>query len=263
MMSIKDITSKVVNGAKKHSPEILIGMGVTGMIASTVLAVRATPKALELIEDKKDELDVDWLTKKEIVEAAWRPYVPSIALSVVSAACIIGGTTTNLKRNAALATVYSISENTLKEYQRRTVEIVGEEKAKEIEREVSRGKARENISIVSTDDSQFLCNTGDGNTLFYDTLSGRYFRSSVNSVDRAINNINKMMLTEHYITINEFYNELGIPTIGAGSLIGWIIDREMADISYDSDLDENGNPYVVIEYKNKPRPLYDYNGRVY
>lgn len=263
MKSIKDITSKVISGAKKHSPEILIGMGVTGMLASTVLAVKATPKALDLIEDKKDELDVDWLTKKETVSAAWKPYIPSIALSAVSAACIIGGTTSNIKRNAALATVYSISENTLKEYQRRTVEVVGEEKAKEIERQVSRGKAREQVTIISNDDSQFLYNTGDGNTLFFDTLSGRYFRSSVNSVDRAINNINKMMLTEHYITINEFYNELGIPTIGAGSLIGWIIDREMADISYDSDIDENGNPYVIIEYRNKPRPLYDYNGRIY
>lgn len=254
----KSVINKVLNTAKEHSPEILVSAGIVGMISSTVLAVKATPKAMQLLEDKKADLGVTYLTKKESIQTAWRPYIPSVALGVVSAACIVGGTATNLKRNTALATVYAISENTLKEYQRKTVEVVGEEKAREIDKAVAKAKVKERPVIIDQNDSEYVTNTGEGNTLFYDSLSGRYFRSSTNAVDRAINSINKSMLTEHYITVNEFYNELGIPTVGAGSLIGWVLEKEMADISYDSDIDSNGQPYVVLEYRNRPVPLYNH-----
>lgn len=254
----KNIVNKVLNSVKEHSPEILVSAGIVGMASSAVLAVKATPKAMRLIEDKKADLGVTYLTKKETIQAGWKPYIPSVALGVVSAACIVGGTATNLKRNTALATVYALSESTLKEYQRKTLEIVGEEKAKEIDRAVAKARVKEKPVIIDQDDSEYITNTGDGNTLFYDSLSGRYFRSSTNAVDRAINNINKSMLSEHYITVNEFYNELGIPTIGAGSLIGWVLEKEMADISYDSDIDKNGEPYVVLEYRNRPVPLYNH-----
>lgn len=250
--------NKAINTIKEHQPEILVGVGLGGMVTSAIMAVRATPRALDLLEDKKDEVYSDNLTAKETIQAAWRPYVPAVTLGALSAACIIGGTISGSRRNAALASVYAISESTLKEYQRKTVEIVGEEKAREIEKEVVKARVKERPVIIDQNDSEYITNTGEGNTLFYDSLSGRYFRSSTNAVDRAINNINKSMLSEHYITVNEFYNELGIPTVGAGSLIGWVLEKEMADIRYDSDIDKNGNPYVVLEYKNRPVPLYNH-----
>ena len=134
----KGLINKVLKVTKKHSPELLVSAGVVGMVASTVMAVKATPKAIELIEKKKGELGVTYLTKKETVQAAWKPYIPATIMGVVSTACICFGTTQNVRRNTALATVYALSENTLKEYQKKTVELVGKEKAEEIEREVSK-----------------------------------------------------------------------------------------------------------------------------
>ena len=66
----------------KHSPEILTGIGVTGMITTTVLAVKSTPKALILIEEKKKELGTDKLTTIEVVKAAWKPYIPALELGI-------------------------------------------------------------------------------------------------------------------------------------------------------------------------------------
>ena len=54
--SLASIAKSVRTAMKKHSPEILTGIGIAGMITTTVMAVKATPKALILLEEKKDEL---------------------------------------------------------------------------------------------------------------------------------------------------------------------------------------------------------------
>ena len=253
----KGIFEKALSGIKKHSPEILVGTGIMGMVGSTVLAVKATPKALQLLEDKKEEVRDPHLTPKEIIQAGWRPYAPAFIMSVVSAACIIGGTSMNLKRNTALAAVYAISENTLKRYKNEIVREFGEDKAREIDKSVAKARLKERPIIVDRETTGFIHETGTGSTLMYDTLSGRYFKASTNAVERAVNNLNKSLLNDHYVTVNELYNEIGIPTVGAGSLIGWCADKEMADVFFTSDVNEDGVPYVVLEYRNRPEPLYN------
>ena len=251
-----NIIGKLVKASKEHSADILIGTGIAGMIASTVLAVKATPKAMENIEEKKAEKGVTKLTTKETIQAGWKPYIPAFVSGIVGAGCIIAGTGQNKKQQAALAAVYSMSENTLRRYKDEVKKQFGEEKAKEIDKKVVKAKMKERPVIIDTDESMFVQQTGHGQTLCYDSLSGRYFRSSTNAIDRAVNIINKSLMQEHYITVNEFYNELGISTIGAGSLIGWRSDGNMCEIHYDTEIDENGVPYVVIYYRNRPEPLY-------
>ena len=257
---IKNLFDKVLNFTKEHNPEILVGLGVAGMMTSTVLAVKATPKALDIMEDKKADLGVTYLTRKEIAQATWKIYAPSIGVGLASAACIILGTSKSIKRNTALATVYALSESTLREYQSKAKEMLGEEKAAELDREVakSRVRKREVTTIVETEGSEYIHHTGNGDTLIYDTLSGRYFRSSMNAIESAVNLINKSLLNDYIMTLNEFYNELGVPTIGAGSLIGWKSDKELLEVSFESDVDKHGNPYLILSYKNRPIPVYDY-----
>ena len=257
---IKNLFDKVLNFTKEHNPEILVGLGVVGMMSSTVLAVKATPKALDIMEDKKADMGVTYLTRKEIAQATWKIYAPSIGVGLASAACIILGTSKSIKRNTALATVYALSESTLREYQSKAKEILGEEKAAELDREVakSRVRKREVTTIVESEGSEYIHHTGNGDTLVYDSLSGRYFRSSMNSIESAVNSINKSLLNDYIMTLNEFYNELGVPTIGAGSLIGWKSDKELLEVSFESDVDQNGNPYLVLSYKSSPIPVYDY-----
>lgn len=260
---IKNLINKVLDFTKEHNPEILVGLGVVGMATSSVLAVKATPKALEIMEDKKADLGVTYLTRKEIAQATWKLYAPSVGVGLASAACIILGTSKSIKRNTALATVYALSESTLREYKSKAKEMLGEEKAKELDREVSKARVRnrEVTTVIETEGSEYIHHTGNGDTLVYDSLSGRYFRSSKNAIEAAVNSINKSLLNDYVMTVNEFYNELGVPTIGAGSLIGWRSDKELLEVNFESDVDQNGNPYLILEYRNRPIPVYDYSYR--
>lgn len=126
--SLSGIFKSVRTAVKKHSPEILTGIGIAGMITAAVMAVKATPKALTLIEKKKNEMDTNELKTVDTVKAAWPCYIPAAVVGSISVACLIGASSTNLRRNTALATAYTLSESTLKEYQEKVVEIVGKKK---------------------------------------------------------------------------------------------------------------------------------------
>ena len=116
---------------KKHSPEILTGIGIAGMTAAAVMAVKATPKALRMV-DEKEIRDGKRLTTGEIVKTTWKCYIPPVVTGVCSAACIIGASSISARRNAALVTAYTISETALKEYRDKAVEVVGVKKEQAI-----------------------------------------------------------------------------------------------------------------------------------
>lgn len=128
----KQSMSDVVNGIglfiKKRGPEILTGIGIAGMVTTTVLAVKATPKAMRLVKEKEDYYEIK-LTPKEIVATCWKCYIPSVVTCALSMSCLIGASSVNLKRNAALATAYKLSETALTEYQEKVVETIGEKKS--------------------------------------------------------------------------------------------------------------------------------------
>ena len=122
-MDIKKMRSTVVNAISEKSPEILIGFGLAGMLTSTVLAVKATPKALDILEQEDREL-----SKIDKVKLTWKCYAPAAVGYCASAACIIGAQSVNAKRNAVLAGAYKLSETALLEYRDKVVDILGEEK---------------------------------------------------------------------------------------------------------------------------------------
>lgn len=241
----------------KHSPEILTGIGVAGMITTTILAVKATPKALELIEERnKIELqnneDFKCLGVLETVKTAWKPYIPAAALGVVSVSCIIGASAVNYKRNAALATAYAISESTLIKYRDKVIETIGEKKEKDVREKVG----QDEINKKPVSNSQVIV-TSKGNTLFMDAISGRYFRSDIDKIKKIVNELNRQMVHQNYISLNEFYYELGLDSIKNGSLLGWNLDTGLIELNFGTCLADNDEPCIVIDYLVSPR--YDFD----
>ena len=104
-MDIKKIRNSIVDTISDKSPEILIGFGLAGMLTSTILAVKATPKALDILEQEDREL-----SKVDKVKLTWKCYAPAAIGYCASAACIIGANSVNAKRNAVLAGAYKLSE---------------------------------------------------------------------------------------------------------------------------------------------------------
>ena len=256
-MNTQKVT-KLIRGvraaASKHSPEILTGIGIAGMITTTVLAVKATPKALKEIEEYKKEEKVDEISPVEVVKVAWKPYIPAAVTGIFSVTCLIGANSVNAKRNAALATAYKISETALAEYRDKVVETVGEKKERSIRDAVNKDKL-ENHPVATSE----VIITEKGNTLCYDIHSDRYFRSDIDKIKRAINKLNYRMTSgmEMCISLNEFYDEIGLPHTSVGDELGWMVSEGMIDVHFGAQLTPNDDPCIVIEHLTPPQ--YGFN----
>ena len=162
--NISKFFKKVKFNVSKHSPEILTGVGIAGMITTTVLAVKATPKAIELIEEEKqnrEEMTESPMKTMEYVKVAWKPYIPAAVTCIVSTACLIGASSVNSKRNAALAAAYNLSKTALTEYKEKVVETIGEKKEQIVKEKVAKEKIEKNPvgknEIIITGKGDILC----------------------------------------------------------------------------------------------------------
>ena len=236
----------------KYSPGILTGIGIAGMIGATFMAVKATPKALYLIEAKKEESEVEELTSVETIKTCWKCYIPATLTTVVSAACLIGASTVSAKRNAALATAYSISEAALREYQEKVVEVIGEKKEKAVRDAV----AKDQIERDPVTKSEVVIIDSNSNTLCYEPLSGRYFKSTIDKIKKAEIKLDRQMIQEMYVSLNDFYWEIGLDGTDLGDQMGWNLSKGYMDLSFSSQLADDGTPCAVIVYGIPP--VYDY-----
>ena len=236
----------------KYSPGILTGIGITGMIGATFMAVKATPKALYLIEVKKEKSEVEELTPVETIKTCWKCYIPATLTTVVSAVCLIGASTVSAKRNAALATAYSISEAALREYQEKVVEVIGEKKEKAVRDAV----AKNQIERDPVTKSEVVIIDSNSNTLCYEPLSGRYFKSTIDKIKKAEIKLDRQMIQEMYVSLNDFYWEIGLDGTDLGDKMGWNLSKGYMDLSFSSQLADDGTPCAVIVYGIPP--VYDY-----
>lgn len=244
----------------KHSPEILTGIGVAGMITTTVLAVRATPKALRLIDEKKKEEGKDKLTAMDTVKTTWKCYIPATITGVTSIACVIGASKVNLKRNAALATAYKLSETALTEYREKVIETLGEKKEKLVREKISSDRVEQNPISNST-----VYVTGNGDSLFLEPISKRYFKSDIEKIRGVVNTLNERMYNDVFghISLGDFYDELGLAQTDISEDIGWSIEKGSIKIEFHPVLcDDENSPYynkpcLAIYYVTAPKWGYD------
>lgn len=236
---------------KKHSPEILTGIGIAGMITTTVMAVRATPKALILIEERKEEIGAEKLEAMDMVRTTWACYIPAAITGTLSVVCLIGASSVNARRNAALATAYTLSESALKDYQGKVIEMFGEKKNEAVKDAMAKDKVEKNPVVTRE-----VIITEKGNTLCYDAISGRYFKSDIEKIKKAECELNRQILDDMYVSLNDFYYEIGLDSVKLGDELGWNVDSGYIDLSFSSQLASDGTPCLVIDYSVAPR--YDY-----
>ena len=176
-------TAKSIKGVlERHAPEILTGIGVAGMVTTTILAVKATPKACLLINDRKDELEVEKLSATELVKTTWKCYIPAAVTCGASIACLVGASSVNCKRNAVLATAYKLSEAALSEYKDAVIETIGEKKEQSVRDKVAEERLKKNPVSKSE-----VIVTGNGTTLCYDPVGNSYFKSNIQQIESAKN----------------------------------------------------------------------------
>lgn len=242
----------------KNSSTILTAVAVGGVFTTVALAVGATPKVLsnlnEVAREKYScETDSDVIitpslfSKKELILLSWKFYIPAAAVGLATVACIIGANSIGLQRNAALAGLYGLTEKAFKEYQSKVVETIGKNKELDVRDEISADKIKQN-PVGETE----IIFTGKGDVLCYDSLSGRYFKSEIETIRKAQNKLNRDLILENFVSLNELYGELGLSNIKLGYDMGWDVDR-MIDITFSAQLTEDQEPCLVLNYEMIPK----------
>ena len=251
-MGVKDISilAKSIGGVlTKNSPTILTGVAVTGVVTTVIFAVKATPKALLLIEEEKKHVQENTqLTIKDVVRIAWRCYIPAAGVGLVTIACIIGANKVNSRRNAALASLYSLTDTAFKEYRTKVAETIGRVKEQRVRDEIDADHINKNPSS-----SNEVIFTGKGEVMCYDSLTGRYFKGDIEHIRRITNELNRRLMTDMFIDLNELYYEVGLASTKLGSDLGFSLDDGLIEINFSSQLNDVGEPCLVLNYDVVPK----------
>ena len=239
-------------GMRRHAPEILTALGCAGVVTTIGLAIHATPKALELLEERKQEEGVDELTPVEVVKTTWKCYIPTAVTGLFSLGCVLGANSVHMQRNAALAAAYKLSEAAFTEYRDAVGKEVGPKKERAILDRVNEHQIEKNPPV-----EQKIIRTGLGDTLCLEPLSGRYFLGDLDKIRKAAININHRM--QHTIcgsaSLDDFYNAIGLEQIELGDKLGWNA-AHLIDLHITSCLTPEEKPCAVIGHYNQP--VYDY-----
>lgn len=208
---------------KKYSPVILTGVSMLGVVATTILGIKATPKALKLINEAED-IKGDKLTKKEIVKVAWKPYIPTAISCVATLGTILSLHILNAKTQNSLATAYVTLNNIHQEYVAKTKELYGEDADQKIK------------NAILNDHPIMFKDLSEGGQLFFDYQSLRYFESSIEEVLKAENDLNAEFAASGTVTMNDFYRLLGLEPLSYANEIGWYDNGTYFEIKFENQL---------------------------
>lgn len=242
---MNDLLKQPMIFIKRNAPTILTTIGGMGVIATTISAVKATPKALYLLEEAEAEKGEE-LTKIETLKIAAPVYIPSVLIGASTIACIFGANTLNKRQQASLMSAYALLNNSYKEYKNKVKEIFGEYGAQEVEEEIAK-------------DHYVETPVSENKELFYDTYSKRYFESTVYNIQEAEYKLNRDFITRDYATLNEWYDLIGLEHMPGGDDLGWstgmVFDyywENWIDFGHTEFTTEDGRKCIAITLHSEP-----------
>lgn len=257
ILPINAFARNILSVAKAHAAPITAGAVIIGMISAVILAVKAGRESVDDIEEMKEELETDELTAGEVIRATWKRFVPVILILVLTISCFLYSTNRLIKRYAALSTAYALTESYMKDYIDVTKNEVGAKKEQMIRDKVmDKQVKRRPIAERGTID------TGNGDILFYDSITTRYFKSSLDKVKEAEEMLRDIYKSEGELKLDEYTYALGIGRYSSiGSYIGWKMSgrfdgTQKFEFEYTYGGHENtGEPYCAINTINLPTDL--------
>lgn len=237
---------KLLRLASKNSSSILTGAVVFGVFTTSVLTGQASIKAYKVLEEE----ELLEAPKKEQVKVTWKQFIIPVVIGGLTVTCAIYSNKINLRRSAALASLLTLSEASLKEYKQKVVETIGKKKEARVQADAHKSMVEK--APINTSNVIY---TGNGDTLCHDVLSGRYFKSDIETLLKAQNKINKDMLDDGEISLNDVYYYIGLDNTTLGDECSWNIDDGLIEFKFSSIL-TNGVPCLVLDYE--PRPSHRY-----
>lgn len=250
-MEFNDLVTNVVKAAKAHSPEILMALGISGMVSTVYLTGTASFEAARLIDLEEEEEGPSQDRRKRVKERTklvWRLYIPAAASGVVSIACVIGSLKASGSKTTAAITAYSLTEKAFSEYKEHVVEELGKGKSQKIIDQIAQDKV-----LAKPEGSKEVVILPGGHALCCELYTGRYFRSDMESLRRAENEINAKINRERYVTLDEFYELVGLLSTSNSASLGWDSDR-LLTLDFSTVVAMDGEPCLAFDY-NYVKPL--------
>lgn len=197
---------------RRNSSTILTCVGGAGVVVTSVLAVKATPKAILLLEKAEEEKGEE-LTKFEKVCVAGPSYIPSMVVGVSTVACIFGANALSKRQQASLMSAYAFLDSSYKEHKNKVKELFGDDANDQVSEEIAKDKYAEKP-----------INAANNKLLYYDEYSKRFFESTPAEVQRAEYELNRMIVMQDAAYLNEWYSLLGLDPVDGGYSLGWAAD---------------------------------------
>lgn len=213
---------------KKASPTILSILGTVGVVATAILAVKATPKSLERIEDVKRDKQPEngkKLAHMETIAACWQCYIPAAATGIATIGCILGANILNRHQQASLVSAYALVNRSFRDYKNKVKELCGQETYDKITESLMVERAEAPTISGSFSGKGFdFGETDDQKHLFYDAFSKRYFEATFSDVLLAELHVNRnFAINGGEIMVDEFYKFLGLDTPNELKGLSWFV----------------------------------------
>ena len=259
-MSLSQVAKKFEKLLTDNSPVLLTSVGVAGTVATAVLTGKASFEAAKIIHDaeytvpppEKFDGDLMWtpLYFKEKVELVWPLYIPPVVVGAGTVSAIVLANRIGTRRAAAMAAAYTISEKAYTEYREKVAEKIGEAKEQEVRDEI----AQQRVNANPPNNEVIIVDNGD--VLFLESYTGRYFKSSMETVKKALNDTNYQMYSDMYASLGDFQQRVGLPRTSLSEEVGWTVEDKI-DLEFSATLTEDQRPCIVMSYI--VAPIRDYH----
>lgn len=264
MKSMTSTFNKMSFKVKKHSPEILVVAGIVGVVASTVMACKATTKVGKIIDKTKDDVGEihsaiengvtksgetysDYDSKKDLAVVYFQTgiklaklYAPSVAIGTLSVTSIVASHNLLRKRNVALAAAYATVDKSFKEYRSRVVERFGAEVDKELRNNIKAKKFEEVTTDPETGKEKKTKTTANvasptvsDYTLFYDGDTSKAYDNdhdyNISFLRGQQQYANDKLRADKFLFLSDVYDMLGIRRTKTSQIVGWVYDESKGD----------------------------------
>lgn len=269
-MNLLSAKTQVSHFITNNAEDILTGTGIVGTVATAVLTGRASFKAQKEIHEAElhlapfphddDEVKKDRtssqrfaglpdLDRGEVIKLVWPYFIPPVLVGSATIGSIFWANRMSAQKAAALVAAAGLANDRLDEYKAKVSEKLTGPKAKAIDDEI----AQDQVDAKPT--SQQVIIIAGGDALCFDTMSGRYFRSSIEQIKRAEAEVNQMMFDSQMASLSDFYEHIGLDRTGISDLLGWnSLEEGIIEFKITTTTSDDQQPCFAITPSRNPEP---------
>lgn len=248
-MNANNLIANIIKTVKSNSPEILTALGVTGVVSTAYLSAKGSFQAAEIIaEEENGETHPDKRERfRERTKLVWKCYIPATISGALTIICVVGSNKASGARTAAAVTAYSLAEKQFSEYRDKVREQIGKGKEQGIRDDIAQEQ------VTANNSKEIVIHNITGTVLCCELYTKRYFRSDMESLRKAQNDLNAILISQIFAALDEFYDILGLEYTQESTFLGWDSDKLM-ELEFSTTMSPSGEPCLAFAY-NYVKPV--------